>query len=216
MPLNAMEDLLLHELTELYGAERQIEKSLPKMAKAAHHQKLRGAFELHLKQTHNQVKRLESIFKMLNLAPEGADCEPVAQIVKQADTLLSLKHTEPEVVDAALISAGQKIEHYEIALYGTARSHAGLLGYQKVAGLLADTLHEEEQTDALLTQLARKSVNPAAAKAPFSDARTAPRGEERSTNWGMGALIGVAIGAAAAMLLLQSEPRQYGAIAPRR
>ena len=102
-------------------------------------------------------------FKMLNLAPEGpaADCEPVAQIIKQGDTLLSLEHTEAEVLDAALISAGQKIEHYEIVLYGTARSHAELLGYQKVAGLLADTLREEEQTDALLTQLARKSVNPA-------------------------------------------------------
>src|SRR4051812_41379474 len=131
MEMKAMEDLLLQELTELYGAEQQIEKALPKMAKAAQDSKLRLAFETHLKQTHNHVDRLKRIFKMLNREAEADDCAPMASIIKQGDQLIAEKHMEPSILDAALISAGQKVEHFEIALYGTAVSHARLLGYMK-------------------------------------------------------------------------------------
>lgn len=209
MEMNAMEDLLLQELTELYGAEQQIVKALPRMAKAAHDDKLRSAFELHLKQTQNQVERLKKIFRTFNRDPEGIECEPISEIIKQGDDLIATKHAEPSVLDAALISAAQKVEHYEIALYGTARSHARLLGYINVGELLGETLREEEQTDAMLTQLARKRVNLNAAKAPFSYARTAPRGSEASEGWGMGALVsGLVIGAAVAMLYTPKSGEQ--------
>jgi ferritin-like metal-binding protein YciE len=201
MGMNVMEDLLLQELNELHGAEQQIVKALPKMAKAANDKKLQGAFELHLSQTQKQIERLETIFGMLGRDNQTGDCEPVSEIIKQGDALIATKGAEPSVLDAALISTAQKVEHYEIALYGSARSHARLLGYTAVGKLLADTLREEEETDALLTQLATKRVNLTATKAPFSDARTGTRGADGSTGLGMGALlIGVGIGAVIAML----------------
>jgi ferritin-like metal-binding protein YciE len=209
MEMNAMEDLLLQELTELYGAEQQIVKALPKMAKGAHDNKLRGAFGLHLKQTNNHIDRLKTIFKMLGRDPEAGDCDPISEIIKQGDALIALKGAEPAILDAALITAAQKVEHYEIALYGTARSHARLLGYIKVGEMLAETLREEEETDALLTQLAKKRVNLNAAKAPFSNARVAPRGSDGAEGWGVGALIsGLAIGAAVAMLYAPKSGEQ--------
>jgi len=210
MEMNAMEDLLLQELMELYGAEQQIEKALPKMAKAAHDDKLRVAFETHLKQTRNHVERLKRIFKMLNRDAEAEDCAPIASIIKQGDQPIAEKHMEPAILDAALIAAGQKVEHFEIALYGTAQSHARLLGYLKVSDLLHDTLREEEQTDELLTQLAKKRVNLAAARAPFSDARTAPRGSESNGGWGKAALVAVGIGAAATLLFTQKSGSEMG------
>jgi ferritin-like metal-binding protein YciE len=201
MEIKAMEDLLLHELMELYAAEQQIVKALPKLAKRAQDTKLRGAFTLHLKQTHNHIERLDRIFKMLGRSAEAGDCEPVSEIIKQGEALISAKPVDAAILDAALITAAQKVEHYEIALYGTARSHARLLGYIQVGELLADTLREEEDTDALLTRLARKRVNLNAAKAPFSDARVAPRASDGGDGWGMGALVsGMAIGAAVALL----------------
>jgi ferritin-like metal-binding protein YciE len=201
MEMNAMEDLLLQEMSELYGAEQQIIKALPKMAKAAHDPKLQDAFETHLKQTQKQVERLKKISKMFGRDLESSDCEPIAEIIKQGDQLIATKGAEPSVLDAALIAAGQKVEHYEISLYGTACSHAKLLGYTKAADLLHDTLQEEEEADELLTQLAKKRVNLKAAKAPFSYARTSPRASERSGGLGMGGLVsGLLIGAAVALL----------------
>jgi ferritin-like metal-binding protein YciE len=201
MQMNAMEDLLLQEMSELYGAEQQIVKALPKMANAAHDPKLRSAFETHLKQTQNHVERLKKISKLFGRELESSDSEPIAGIIKQGDQLIATKQAEPSVLDAALIAAGQKVEHYEISLYGTAATHAKMLGYTKAANLLADTLQEEEETDELLTQLAKTRVNLSAVKAPFSHARTAPRGNERSGGLGMGALVsGLAIGALVAML----------------
>ena len=199
--MNAMEDLLLQELTELYGAEQLILSALPKMAKASHDDKLRGAFETHLKQTRDQVERLNRIFKLFGVDPKSGDCEPVSEIIRQSEHLIGNKQADSAIVDASLISAAQKIEHYEIALYGTARSHAKLLGYTKAADLLADTLSEEEETDELLTQLATKRINVRAAKAPYSNARTGIRGAEATSGWGMGTLVsGVAIAAAVALL----------------
>jgi ferritin-like metal-binding protein YciE len=201
MEMKVMEDLFLQELGELYGAEQQIVKALPKMVKAAHDKKLQGAFESHLSQTEKHIERLETIFGMLRRDQQTGDCEPVSEIIKQGDALIAIKDAEPSVLDAALISTAQKVEHYEIALYGSARSHAQLLGYIAVGKLLADTLREEEETDALLTQLATKRVNLSATKAPFSDARTGTRGADGSTGLGMGALlIGAGMGAVIAML----------------
>jgi ferritin-like metal-binding protein YciE len=188
-------------LGELYGAEQQIVKALPTMAKAAHDKKLQAAFESHLSQTGKQIERLEKIFGLLVRDKQTSDCEPVSEIIKQGNALIAAKNAEPSVLDAALISTAQKVEHYEIALYGSARSHAQLLGYLQIGKLLSDTLREEEETDALLTRLALKRVNLTATKAPFSDARSGPRGDDGSSGLGMGALlIGVGIGAAITML----------------
>jgi ferritin-like metal-binding protein YciE len=202
MQMQALEDLFIQEITELYGAERQIVKALPKMASAADQKALRTAFETHYKQTQRQIDRLDKIFAALKREPESADCQPIAEILRQGDALISTKQAEPAVLDAALITAAQKVEHYEIAMYGSARSHARMLGYTKIADVLEDTLSEEEQTDALLTQLATKTVNIEAAKAPYASARVAPRGADGVDGGiGVGSLIsGLAIGAAIALL----------------
>jgi ferritin-like metal-binding protein YciE len=201
MEMKALEDLFLREIAEMNNAERQILKALPKLAKAAAHRELRAAFETHLKQTERHVERIEKIFKALGREPESVDSDPVSEIVKQGEQFLSLKHPETAVLDAALIATAQKVEHYEIALYGAAHSHATMLGYLKVAALLAETLREEEATDALLSGLATKRVNADAVKAPFAMARVAPRGGEETSNWGLGTLLtGAAIGAVVAIL----------------
>ncbi len=201
MEMKALEDLFLRELAELYDAEKQILKALPKMASATDHKALRVAFETHVKQTDRHVDRLEKVFRALGREPESIDSNPISEIVKQGDVLTSAKQVDPAVLDAALISAAQKVEHYEIAMYGSARSHAKMLGYLKIATLLEETLKEEEQTDALLTELALHSVNRHAAKAPFANARVAPRGVDESGGIGMGGLLfGIVVGAAAALL----------------
>jgi ferritin-like metal-binding protein YciE len=201
MQMKALEDLFLRELAELYNAEQQIVKALPNMARASERSQLRGAFETHLKQTERHIERLDKIFDVLGRQSESQDSEPVTEIIRQGDGLIREKHAEPAVVDAALISVAQKVEHYEIALYSSASSHARMLGYSKVAGLLEETLKEEEQTDALLTEMAIRRVNVEAAKAPFANARVAPRGGEEISGWGFGAMVvGVLIGAAVALL----------------
>lgn len=201
MEMKALEDLFLRELGEVYDAERQIVKALPKMAKAATLPQLRTTFEKHQKQTNVHIDRLEKIFKALGREPEGVDSNPVSAMIEQADAIISAKQSEPAVVDAALIPSAQKVEHYEIAMYGSARSHARMLGYLKVGALLEETLREEEQTDSLLTELATERVNGEASKAPFASARVAPRGGEEVGGWGFGMLFsGALIGAAVALL----------------
>jgi ferritin-like metal-binding protein YciE len=201
MEMKALEDLFLRELAELYDAEHQILKALHKLAKATDRADLRKAFESHLKQTHTHVARLEKIFQALGRDAEKQDCEPISDIVSQGDALISAKGADPAVLNAALISTAQKVEHYEIAVYGSARSHARLLGYGKIADLLQETLGEEEKTDRLLTQLATSGVNAEAIKAPYARARTEPRGGEQKGGFGIGAVIwGVLIGAAFALL----------------
>jgi ferritin-like metal-binding protein YciE len=209
MEMNALEDLLLSELAELYDAERQIVKALPKMAKAAERKELRAAFETHLKQTNKHVERLDRIFEALGREPEGKDSEPISQIIRQGDSMASEKHSDSAVLDAALISTAQKVEHYEIALYGSARSHANMLGYKKIAEVLEHTLGEERETDTLLTQLAVTRVNVDAARAPFGKARVAPRGGEELGGWGFGGLLaGILIGAAVAILYAPKSGEQ--------
>ncbi len=139
-----------------------------------------------MKQTERHIDRLERIFKAIEREPESEDSNPIAEIIKQGEAYTSAKLVDSAVLDAALITAAQKVEHYEISMYGAARSHAKMLGYKKIAALLEETLLEEEQTDKLLTELALGPVNSQAAKAPFANARLAPRGGEETGGIGFG------------------------------
>ncbi len=202
MKLTTLEDLFVRELNELYDAENRILKALPAMAKAVSRAELRRAFEDHYKESKSQVDRLDRIFKALNEDPSKFKCEPIAAIVEQGESLMSEKASDAAVVDAALITIAQKVEHYEIAAYGCVRTHARLLGYERIAELLEVTLKEEESADQKLTAIAEAKVNIDAGKAPYSKARTAPRlAESQGDGGGMGrVLVGLGIGAAIALL----------------
>jgi ferritin-like metal-binding protein YciE len=158
MSLGSLHDLYVEELRDLYNAENQLLKVLPKMAKAATDENLRGAFEEHLEVTRGQVERLDRIFKRLGEKPTGKKCAAMEGLIDEAKELLE-EDAEPAVLDAALISAAQKVEHYEIAGYGCVRTYARLLGYDQAAGLLQETLDEEGEADKLLTDLAETMIN---------------------------------------------------------
>lgn len=155
MKLESLEELMLEELQDLYSAETQIVDALPKMAKAASSQQLQKAFNTHLVQTKGHVERLEKIFDELGEAAKGAECKGMKGLLAEGKELMEAD-SEPEVLDAALISTAQRVEHYEIAAYGTARTYADLLGYNAFVGLLQQTLDEEKLTDQLLNSLASK------------------------------------------------------------
>lgn len=155
MPKDSMRQLYLDELRDLYNAETQLVKALPKMAKASSNSQLRQAFEEHLRQTSEQVSRLERIFEMLEEKPTGKKCLGMEGLVKEAAETMGEKYEDP-VMDAAIIGAAQRVEHYEIAGYGTAREFAELLGEEEHVSLLEQTLEEEKQTDEKLTQLAEQ------------------------------------------------------------
>lgn len=146
-------DLLVEELKDLYSAENQLLKALPKMAKAATSEELREAFETHLGQTEGQVKRLEQIGKKLGETMKGKKCKAMEGLVAEGKEIIE-EDAEPVLLDLALIGAAQKVEHYEIAGYGTARTLAELAGHSEVAELLQETLDEEGETDKLLTSIA--------------------------------------------------------------
>lgn len=156
--LKSLDDLLVHELQDIYNAENQILKALPKMIKAASHPELQGAFEEHLEQTEGQVERLDQVFKLLGVPAKGKKCEGMAGLLEEGKKIME-EDAEPSVMDAALISAAQKVEHYEIASYGTCRTYAQLLGNKEAARLLQQTLDEEGKTDKLLTKLAESGIN---------------------------------------------------------
>lgn len=158
MKLESLQDLLVHELKDLYSAENQLVKALPKMTKAAESEDLKAAFEEHLDQTKTQIERLETIFEELGVSPKGKKCKAMEGLIEEGSELIS-EDAEPSVKDAALIAAAQKVEHYEIAGYGCARTYAQLLGMDKAAELLQETLDEEGETDKKLTELAESVVN---------------------------------------------------------
>jgi ferritin-like metal-binding protein YciE len=152
----------LHELFEdqikdLYSAENQILKALPKMAKNATNAQLRTAFERHLEETRGHVARLEQIADELEFTPKGKKCKGAEGLIEEGKDVM--EEFDEDTLDAGIIGAAQKVEHYEIAAYGTARTHAELLGYKKAARLLQQTLDEEERTDKKLTQIAESVVN---------------------------------------------------------
>ncbi|HEX2900466.1 MAG TPA: ferritin-like domain-containing protein [Bacteroidia bacterium] len=146
-------DLLVEELKDLYSAETQLTKALPKMAKAADNEELVAAFQTHLKQTEGHVKRLDKAMKRLDESPRGKKCVAMEGLIEEGKEVME-EDAEPAMLDLALIGAAQKVEHYEIAGYGTARTLAELAGEDEVAALLQETLDEEGETDKLLTQIA--------------------------------------------------------------
>jgi ferritin-like metal-binding protein YciE len=158
MKLNSLHDLYVTELKDLYDAENRIIKALPKMAEAASSPDLKNAFEEHLQQTRNQAMRLEQIFQKLDESPKGEKCKGMVGIIDEGEDLMD-EDAPPAVSDAALIAAAQRVEHYEIASYGTARTFARRLGYQDHERLLSETLEEEGQTDKKLTMLAESYIN---------------------------------------------------------
>ncbi|BDI32653.1 YciE/YciF family protein [Capsulimonas corticalis] len=158
MELKELNDLYIDELKDLYNAEHQILEALPKMAETATSPKLKKAFETHLKQTQGHVERLEQIFEKLGEKPTGKVCKAMKGLVAEGAEMIKEKAT-PEVKDAGLITSAQRVEHYEMAGYGSVRTFAKQLGYTDAAALLQLTLDEEQQTDLDLTALAEKTIN---------------------------------------------------------
>jgi ferritin-like metal-binding protein YciE len=163
MPQDSLRDLYIEELRDLYDAEQQIIQALPKMAQTASSQELKTAFQQHLEQTRGQVDRLEQIFRKLNTNPQGKKCVGVQGVIREGEQLIK-QGGDPETLDAGLIGAAQKVEHYEIAGYGTVRTWARRLGDQEAAQLLQQTLDEEGETDKKLTRLAEAGINQEAAQ----------------------------------------------------
>lgn len=158
MKLNSLHDLYVLELQDLYHAENQIIKALPKMVEESSSVELRNAFEEHLEQTKGHVRRLEEIFGMLGEKAKGEKCEGMAGIIDESKDLMN-QDAAPMVKDASLIAAAQRVEHYEIAAYGTVRTYAEQLGHKDAARLLQLTLDEEGETDKKLTAIAESRIN---------------------------------------------------------
>jgi len=151
--MDNLEDLFLDELKDIYNAEKQLTKALPKMAKAAESEDLQAAFKTHLEETQGQIERLEKVFKLIDKPARGKTCKAMEGLVEEGSELIEEGEESP-TLDAGLICAGQKVEHYEIAAYGTLATWAEILGYTKAIPLLEANLAEEKATDEKLTQLA--------------------------------------------------------------
>ncbi|MEY2485204.1 MAG: hypothetical protein QOG67_3349 [Verrucomicrobiota bacterium] len=158
MKLDSLETLYVEELRDLYNAENQLLKALPKMAKAASSPELKQAFGEHLEQTQEHVARLEEIFEKLDKKPTGKTCKAMKGLIEEGSEILE-EEGEESVLDAAIIAAAQKVEHYEIASYGTVRTFAEILGEEDAVELLQQTLDEEGEADQRLTELAEEVVN---------------------------------------------------------
>lgn len=157
MDLNSLRDLFIDELRDLYDAETQITEALPKLIEKASYPELKSALQEHLDVTRGQITRLKTIFNGLNEKPEGETCKGMKGVIKEGDDMAG-RDGSPSVIDAAIISAAQRVEHYEMAGYGTVRTYAELLGETQYANLLQQTLDEEKEADESLTELA-KTIN---------------------------------------------------------
>lgn len=162
--LDSLDCLLIDQLQDIYDAERRLTKALPKMAEAAGDTQLKQAFENHLTETKQQVKRLEQVFEIIGKDAETKTCEAMKGLIAEGEEMIDAKG-DPHVRDAALIAAAQRVEHYEIAAYGTVRNLARRLGYDQAAQILQETLDEEGAADKKLSQIAESSVNAQAATA---------------------------------------------------
>jgi len=158
MKMKTMHDLLVHEIKDLHSAEKQLTKALPKMAKAATNEDLRQAFESHLEETEQQLERLEEILEQLELPARGPKCKAMEGLIEEGKEILE-EDMEDQVRDAALIAAAQRVEHYEIAAYGCARTFAQQLGHEDIAEKLQQTLEEEKAADEKLNEIAMQRVN---------------------------------------------------------
>jgi ferritin-like metal-binding protein YciE len=161
MKLDTLEKLYVDELRDIYNAENQLLKALPKMAKGSSSPDLKSGFEKHLRQTETHVERLDQIFAELDESPKGKTCHAMKGLIEEGSEILK-EDGEESVLDAGIIVAAQKVEHYEMAAYGSARTFARLLGQDKAAELLQSTLDEESETNESLNQLAENMVNPEA------------------------------------------------------
>lgn len=193
MALQNLDDLYLDQIRDLYSAETQIVEALPKMIEATSHDQLRAGFEHHLEQTREHVRRLEQIAQRLDEDPDGETCDGMKGLLKEGHKTIK-KRQDSDVLDAALIADAQRVEHYEIAAYGCARTYAEALNRPEDAQLLQQTLNEEAETDRKLTEIAMSVVNPDAGAMRTSSARltdveatpaaareSAARGTERGT-----------------------------------
>jgi ferritin-like metal-binding protein YciE len=156
--MKTLEDLFMDELQDMYDAEHRILKALPKLAKAATDEKLKAAFLKHLGETEQQVDKLEEVFQAFDEKPKAKKCKATVGLLEEGDEIASDNKGEP-TLNAALISAGQKVEHYEMASYGCLLEWAGVLGNQKAAGLIGEILEQEKAANQTLNELARKSAN---------------------------------------------------------
>jgi len=172
MKLDTLRKLYVEELRDVYNAEQQLVKALPKMAKGASSDELREAIETHLTETKGHVERLEQIFEGLDESPKGKTCKAMKGLVEEGSEILEEKGEE-SVLDAGIIAAAQKVEHYEIATYGTLRTWADLLNEDEAAGLLQETLDEEGEADKKLNDLAEEIVNPEALSETQEEEETA-------------------------------------------
>ena len=173
MEINSLRELYVEQLRDLYDAENQLIKALPKMAKEASSDELRQSIEEHLEQTRGQAERLEQIFEQLGEKPKGKKCKGMQGLLEEGKETLE-EDMEEDTKDAAIIAAAQRVEHYEISGYGTVRTYANLLGESEAAELLEETLNEEKETDQKLTQLAEE-INVEAAEGSGEE-----EGEEES------------------------------------
>ena len=178
--MQAFKDVFEDELKDLYSAERQLVQALPKMARGAVNDQLRQAFERHLEQTRTHVDRLEQVAKVCDISLRGKRCKAMEGLVEEGSELLSEEDKGP-LRDVALIPAAQRVEHYEIAAYGSVAMFAELLGYTKAKQLLGQTLEEEKAADLLLTQIAERSVNPTAMQ-NATEAASAPNSRSTRTS----------------------------------
>src|ERR1700688_2967588 len=179
MKMNHLKHLYVEELKDLYSAENQLVKALPKMAKASTSEDLRAGFEEHLEQTREHVARLEKIFKALGESPKGKKCKGMEGLIKEGAEMIG-EAPPPEELDAGLISAAQRVEHYEIAGYGCVSTYAKILGEDQAVSLLRQTLEEEKETDKKLTQLAGH-INAEAADSEESDGDSSKSGKAATT-----------------------------------
>jgi ferritin-like metal-binding protein YciE len=163
MKLESLRDLFVEQLQDLYDAEHRIIKALPKMAKAATSPELKAAFEKHLAETEAQIDRLDQVFDAMDLKAKKKTCKAMQGLIEEGEETIK-EDAEPEVKDAALIAAAQRVEHYEMAGYGTVSSYAKLLKEQSVLKLLQATFAEEKATDEALTNLAESTINVEAAR----------------------------------------------------
>ena len=162
MKFTSLEDILIDELKDLYSAENQLIKALTSIAKGVDSEDLRSIFEEHLKQTRKHVERLETICQKLDISPKGKKCVGMQGLIEEGTEMLNSKG-ESEPLEAGVIGAAQRVEHYEIAAYGTARAHARQLGFMEIADLLDQTLTEEKQANDKLTYIAENRINVQAA-----------------------------------------------------
>jgi ferritin-like metal-binding protein YciE len=164
MKIESMEELFLQQIEDLYDAEKRLVKALPKMAEASTSLTLKQAFESHLLQTEGHVSRLESVFRQINKDPKAETCDAMKGLVSEGEDMISHIDQSP-LRDAGLIAAANRVEHYEIAAYGSARTFAQTLGLNQAAALLEQTLQEEKEADQKLTRLAESMVNEEALQA---------------------------------------------------